>query len=443
MNYVQILQDSEYKVYYTQSGQILKIPNDRINSLIDKIEKEKFTDTGIEPFIKTHKLRKLAILINNSCNLRCGYCYMDYGNISGNSTSVSIDLNHLRIALENVFRLYEEGIEYIQFFGGEPLLDFEKLESIIHIVNELCQKRNISCPNYGIVTNGISLTENMVRAINENNVSLTISIDGPKEIHDAVRINITGHGSFIKVKDVVEQYQHKMKNPIIYEMTINNEHVKHYEDGAVKRWMDEVKSMGLQVGIICLVENSKDNSLNITEQELSIVEKIYQEIVDYFIDELLSGKENIMVNTQIIEIIQNISKKQCQHRTCGPGLTQLTFTADGSVAPCTYMLEDIYKLGDFSSEMWQSEKVTQLVKNEFRSKCKKCWATNLCNNFCYIRKENIQYEGRNISSKCLANLLLIKRVLSRIIILQKEGKIAKINAGIRRCNKILGRYNVK
>lgn len=443
MKYQEILQDSEFKVYYTQSGQILKIANDKNLLFQDKMEKEELVNIESEQFVKTNKLSKLAILLNNSCNLRCRYCYMDYGNILGSSVPISIDLNSLQIAIENIYRIYDEGIEYVQFFGGEPLLDFKKLESILNMIRELCKERHLNCPNYGIVTNGISLTEDMVQVINENNVSVTISIDGPQEIHDAVRINVSGHGSFARVRNVVEQYQHKMRNPIIYEMTINKEHTKHYKSGIVKEWMGGLKDIGLQVGIICLVENSRDASLNITEREIPIVENIYQEIVDYFIDELLSEKEDIMVNTYIIEIIKNISNKQFQHRTCGAGFSQLAFTADGNVAPCTYMLDESYRLGDFSDKIWKSEKVSHLVKSEFRSKCKECWATKICSNFCYIREENIKYQGREISSKCLANLLLIKQVLKRIVLIQKEGNISRINAGIQKCNKILSRYNVK
>src|SRR4051794_4735036 len=75
-----------------------------------------------EPTSSTQRsLQRLVINVNNYCNLGCVYCYAQGGDYGGPSEKLELSVG--KRALERFFRLYDH-IETIQFFGGEPLLNW-------------------------------------------------------------------------------------------------------------------------------------------------------------------------------------------------------------------------------------------------------------------------------------------------------------------------------
>jgi uncharacterized protein len=66
----------------------------------------------------------LSIILTHQCNLRCNYCYES---IKNNQT-ISIDV------AKNIICKYLNSEEYdeieIDFFGGEPFLEFQKMKEI-------------------------------------------------------------------------------------------------------------------------------------------------------------------------------------------------------------------------------------------------------------------------------------------------------------------------
>jgi uncharacterized protein len=111
-------------------------------------------------------MNKVGVLLSEQCNLNCGYCGMDKK--SRDSINVDDFLTDLEIHEE------ESGAGLIQldFFGGEPLLQFEKIKSIISGI------KNTDKYRFAMPTNGTILTQEIVDYLNEQNVFVSISYDG-------------------------------------------------------------------------------------------------------------------------------------------------------------------------------------------------------------------------------------------------------------------------
>lgn len=120
---------------------------------------------------RSSKIRTLMLLVTNSCNLNCVYCYESH------KTSHKMDFDTAKRAILDVFN--ETGFDgvSIQFMGGEPLLAFP----LIKDVSEWLWNKNIKYP-YSLfaATNGTLLNEDMKVwfTANKHRISLGLSFDG-------------------------------------------------------------------------------------------------------------------------------------------------------------------------------------------------------------------------------------------------------------------------
>jgi His-Xaa-Ser system radical SAM maturase HxsB len=73
-----------------------------------------------------------------------------------------------------------------EFQGGEPLLNFETIEYIVHYANEEAKRRDKSL-QYNLVSNLTLLTDKMLDFLVCNNIGICTSLDGPEELHNANR----------------------------------------------------------------------------------------------------------------------------------------------------------------------------------------------------------------------------------------------------------------
>lgn len=131
---------------------------------------------------RSSKIRTLMLLVTNSCNLNCVYCYESH------KTSHKMDFDTAKRAILDVFN--ETGFDgvSIQFMGGEPLLAFP----LIKDVSEWLWNKNIKYP-YSLfaATNGTLLNEDMKVwfTANKHRISLGLSFDGDVNTQNTNRSN--------------------------------------------------------------------------------------------------------------------------------------------------------------------------------------------------------------------------------------------------------------
>jgi len=87
----------------------------------------------------------------------------------------------------------------IIFHGGEPLLF--GADKMVEFAEEIKKKLiSVGCKvDFGIQTNGVLLKEEHLKLFQKHEISVSLSIDGPQEIHDQFRLNHQGKPSFDKV----------------------------------------------------------------------------------------------------------------------------------------------------------------------------------------------------------------------------------------------------
>ena len=125
----------------------------------------------------------------------------------------------------------------IGFYGGEPLLEFDLIKCCVEYIEQKSSDKNI---NFYITTNATLLTPSVIDFLVQNNFQITISFDGPKEIHDNQRRYAdSGMGSFDTVVKRLEYLHQKYHEYYIEKVNINMVLNQGYKYKSISDFMNE------------------------------------------------------------------------------------------------------------------------------------------------------------------------------------------------------------
>ena len=126
------------------------------------------------------------------CNLDCSYCYLPDRN-----NKHSMDAEYIDLLLEKIINSEKSSDDIeVWWHHGEPLVaGVEYYRRIMKCINEKSRK-NIF---FGIQTNGYTLSKDWIELFREFDVNISISIDGPKYLHDKNRVLRNGRGTFDQI----------------------------------------------------------------------------------------------------------------------------------------------------------------------------------------------------------------------------------------------------
>lgn len=148
-------------------------------------------------------MKLLTVYLSEKCNLNCSYCNQD----KWSKTTIDTTL-----ALAEFYKLRakfpDEKIQ-IDFFGGEPLLFMDMIK---HIISETETDGNVT---YGMPSNGLLLTDEILEYIVKKRINLSISFDGLWQ--DRNRLQLNGKGTKHRFFEKRELFQ-KIPNFKIHTM---------------------------------------------------------------------------------------------------------------------------------------------------------------------------------------------------------------------------------
>lgn len=127
---------------------------------------------------------RVALQLTQYCNMRCKYCYVNFGAYKNVKDKTTAELFRL------IDELYSYGTRWIWFLGGEPLIREDFGEIVEYAV-----KKGIFCDTN---TNGVLINEKNIDAVKKLD-AVCISIDGDEESNDYYR----GKGSFKKAVEAI------------------------------------------------------------------------------------------------------------------------------------------------------------------------------------------------------------------------------------------------
>ncbi len=139
-------------------------------------------------------IKSMCLHVAHDCNLRCRYCFASTGDFHGARMLMPLETG--KRALD--FLIEHSGTRQhleVDLFGGEPLMNWEVCKQLVAYGREL-ERTHDKVIHFTITTNCVALDDEKIDFINREMHNVVISLDGRKEVHDALRPTVNGKGSF-------------------------------------------------------------------------------------------------------------------------------------------------------------------------------------------------------------------------------------------------------
>lgn len=140
-------------------------------------------------------------LLTRKCNMNCKYCFEKDKSVG----TLNLDEFYNFLFKDN----YAIPTGNFYMFGGEPMLELDLIIELIERIkadDTLCSDMKeewIQSITKNLTTNGTLVAKNIDK-LKKYNFSLQISLDGPKEINDEMRIDHAGNGKFEEIQKGIE-----------------------------------------------------------------------------------------------------------------------------------------------------------------------------------------------------------------------------------------------
>ncbi len=352
-------------------------------------------------------IKALCLHVSHDCNLSCEYCFASKGDYKSGRSLMSKD-----VALKAVDYLVSNSgprhnIE-IDFFGGEPLMNFDTVKAVVTYGKELENKTGKNF-YFTITTNGTLLDEGNINFINEYMDNVVISIDGRKEVHDSIRYDRARRGSYDRIVPLAQKLVSGRKGKSYFiRGTFTSKNLDFSRD------VMHLAGLGFrEISVEPVVGTG--NKLFIQEQNVPEILDEYEKLALEYLQCLREGKD-----IRFYHFNMDLYGSPCIYKiitACGAGFEYLAVSPEGHLYAChqfvgqkEFIMGDIYN-GINNNKLKDRFKSNNILTKE---KCRNCWAKLFCSGGCHA---NSWYSNGNISEPNeIACTLQKKRIECAIMI---------------------------
>lgn len=349
--------------------ELVSLYNDKI--LFSEDDYEQYALAAVASPVKA-----MCLLIALDCNLRCEYCFAGKGDYGKGRTLMTYETGKQAIDFLIQKSANRRNLE-IDFFGGEPLMNFDVVKQIVEYGREQ-EKLHDKNIRFTITTNGTLLTDDKIDFINEQMYNVVLSVDGRPCVNDRMRKTVNGKGSYTyfidKYKKLVEKRGDK-------EWYVRGTYTKYNLD-----FTEDIMSLydeGFeQISIEPVIADSSE-PYALTEADLPAIYSEYEKLADKMREIKSSGR---FIN--FFHFMLDLDQGPCaikRLRGCGCGNEYVAISPDGDIYPCHQFVGiDEYKMGSLNDGSFDTDMKMDFARAHVYSKpeCKKCWAKFYCSGGC-------------------------------------------------------------
>lgn len=346
-----------------------------------------FTRDVFEPMIDQVKQRKtvvkaLCLHIAHDCNLACKYCFAEEGEYHGRRALMSYEVGKKALDFLIASSGNRRNLE-VDFFGGEPLMNWQVVKDLVAYGRQQ-EKLHDKHFRFTVTTNGVLLNDEIQEFINQEMDNVVLSLDGRREVNDAMRPFRNGKGSydlivpkFQKLADSRNQERYYVRGTFTRNNLDFSNDVLHFADLGFK-----------QMSIEPVVGDESD-PYAIREEDIPKICEEYDRLAKLMIEREKEGKGFNFFHFMIdLEGGPCVSKRLSG---CGSGTEYLAVTPWGDLYPChQFVGREEFLMGNVDEGITHPE-----IADEFRGcsvyskeKCRSCFAKFYCSGGCMANAYN-------------------------------------------------------
>ena len=317
--------------------------------------------------------------LTQACNYSCKYCLRNPESEGRRMSAEMLD----RI-LDRILELCETH-HYthisIQPWGGEPLLEFDK---ILHI----CERMKTSgiAVNISLETNGSRITEEIATKLVEEKICVGISIDGPEAIHDAQRVTNAGAPTFAEVTRGIRRLQEAGMKDIGSITVVTRQSLEHMEE-ILDFFGSEYPDMGIKLNPMHSPGKAEAIPMALTVEDMPrfagiLVEKVKEA---YREGRVLHEARTV---TTLRNLLCRFDSDICHSHGCRGGHCMVIFDQNGDVFPCEMVdypeerLMNVSEDRDLKEAIEAAAGTNEYFKEKEAEECRTCPWRYYCRGGC-------------------------------------------------------------
>ena len=401
----------------------LDAPQEEIMEAVDEVlalagEGKLFSEDLYEAYIGDFKEREtvvkaLCLHIAHDCNLACQYCFAGEGEYHGERALMNFEVG--KKALDFLVKNSGNRVNLeVDFFGGEPLLNWEVVRKLVEYGRSL-EEPNHKKFRFTLTTNGVLLNDEILEFANREMGNVVLSIDGRKEVHDRMRPFRGGQGSydliipkFLKAAESREQMNYYVRGTYTRNNLDFSKDVLHLADLGFK-----------QISVEPVVAGPSDDYA-IREEDIPALKEEYDRLAVEMIRRRKEGK-----GFNFFHFMIDLEGGPCVAKRlsgCGAGTEYLAVTPFGDFYPChQFVGNEAFLMGNVDEGITRTD-----IRDAFKGcnvyakeKCKKCFAKYYCSGGCAANAHNFHgtingtYEaGCELQRKRVECAIMLKAALA-------------------------------
>lgn len=337
---------------------------------------DQYADKAFDFKNRHTEIKALCLHVAHTCNLNCTYCFAAQGKYHGERALMSFETGKraLDFLVENSGK--RRNLE-VDFFGGEPLMNFEVVKQLVAYarrIEDKCGKHF----RFTLTTNGVLLDDEVTEFANRECHNVVLSLDGRKEVHDRLRKTINGKGSYDTIVPKFQKFVkargdkgYYVRGTFTHNNTDFTNDIFHMADlGFTELSMEPV---------VC----APGEEYALTEEDLPVLFEQYEILAKEMLRREREGRPFTFYHYML-----DLTGGPCIYKRisgCGSGTEYLAVTPWGELYPCHQFVGDPkYSMGN----IWDGV-TNKALQDEFklcnayaRPDCKDCWAKLYCSGGC-------------------------------------------------------------
>ncbi len=325
-------------------------------------------------------VKALCVHPVHACNMVCRYCFADQGAFSGVHEWMREET--ARQAVD--FLITQSGERQtleIDFFGGEPLMNFPLIKKMVSYARSKEQRFDKRF-KFTVTTNGLLLSDEIIDYLVSEDFAVVMSLDGRPDVHNNYRKDLNGQGTYSTVLDRCQAMIRRMNHKEYYiRGTYTRENLEFSHD------VQHLAEVGFKRISLEPVISNPESSLSIQEDDLKKIKEEYIKIADLCY-EWQEGPHPF----DFFHFNISLEGGPCRQKRlsgCGAGFDYMAVDPSGRLFPChQFVGRADYSIGHVESSNpggFNRDVIWDLSQTNITTKevCQKCWASNLCGGGCH------------------------------------------------------------
>ena len=337
-----------------------------------------------KPAVYSGIIKSMCLNVSHLCNLRCEYCFADGGTYNGAAENMSLDVALKAIDMIVSKSANRHNLE-VDFFGGEPLLNFDVVKKTVEYARSIEKAHNKNF-RFTITTNAMLLNDEIIDFFNKEMYNVVVSIDGRRSVHDCVRKTASGKGSFDTAIKNALRFKQLRKGQYYIRGTYTALNKDFSKDVL---FLNDLGFDQLSIEPVVLPENHR---LAIKKEDIEQLKAEYDKLAEAYVERRKGEKW-----FNFFHFMLDIYNGPCESKRlvgCGAGNDYVAVAPNGNIYPChQFDGEKDYVIGNVLDGTFNMEIPKFFAENNLlkKDKCRNCWAKYYCSGGCAANA--IKYGG--------------------------------------------------